>query len=52
MMRRDNAWVALTAAVPVPVEELLTRDNPFLARWIDLAPWPARDRVALLMHPA
>lgn len=47
-----DAWIALTARVPLTVAELLARDEPFLVRWIAAAPWPERDRVALLVHPA
>ena len=48
----EERWVALTVRVPVPVEDLLARDEPFLARWVAGAPWPQRGRIALLVHPA
>ena len=48
----DEEWMALNAEVPVSVEEMLARDEPFLDRWIAAAPWPQRDKIAIMLYPA
>ena len=45
-------WMALNIEVPVGVDEMLARDEPFLDRWIAAAPWPERDKIAIMLYPA
>ena len=48
----DEEWIALHVEVPVDVDEMLARDEPFLDRWIAAAPWPERDKIAIMLYPA
>ena len=45
-------WVALNVETPLSIAELLARDASFIGRWVAEAPWPERDKIAIMVYPA